>query len=82
MTHGWHEQPGELVGLRGLLTSDKAVTDLAGRLRVGGVTYRVRCWRCEERGGRVQWQMQLEPDTAGASTIAQPAAKEGFSRVL
>ncbi len=70
-----------LRGGDGLLLGERGA-DLIGRARVGGVTYRVRCWLCGTVGGQVKWAMQLTPEPPDVSRASEPPAPEGFSRVL
>ncbi len=72
-----------LRGGDGFLLDNRARgADLIGRARVGGVTYRVRCWLCGTVGGQVKWAMQLTPEPPDVSRASEPPAPEGFSRVL
>ena len=51
----------ELRGLHGFLRANHAGMALAGRVRVGGVNYRIRCYCCDSLHGD-RWAVKLEPE--------------------
>ncbi len=60
-----------------LLDGRERGSDLIGRARVGGTTYRVRCWRCGTLNGQTKWAMQFTPASPDASRATeQPQAAQ------